>query len=446
MTGARELACQVLVQVMDEGEMSHIALREALSRNPGMEGRDRHFVTALVQGTLERLYPIDEKINSVSKTPVKKMKPWIRELLRVSTYQLLYMDSIPPSAVCNEAVKLAVKRKFQGLKGFVNGVLRSIARDPSLPQGNLALEYSQQEWFVEKLTRQYGIENTRKILEGYLEKRPLSIRVNTSKVTAEKLKASWERESIEAEPVGYIENAFYLKGFDSIDRTEAFQKGWIQVQDVSSMLAAHVAAPNPGSRVMDLCAAPGGKSLHLADLVGEHGMVLSCDLTEKKVDLIRENQLRCGFAQIHPRVRDARTEDESLFGTMDVVMADLPCSGLGTMSHKPEIRYRVTPDIVMDLAKLQREILTHAWKYLRPGGVLVYSNCTVAEEENVENFQWLLENTPLEPVSLDPYLPESLRSETTAKGYLQLLPGIHPGCDGFFISKMVLPATAGIRV
>lgn len=435
MVGARELACQVLVQVMDENAMSHVALREALARCPEMEGRDRRFATTLVQGTLEQLLILDAKLASVSKTPVKKMKPWIRELLRMSTYQLLFLPSIPASAVCNEAVKLAEKRKFHGLKGFVNGVLRSISRDPSLPEGNLALRYSMPEWLVSRWQKCYGSRVTEQILQGLLAHRPLAVRQNVSKVSREDLMASLEKENITAAPVPFIENGFYLQGFESIDRTEAFRRGWIQVQDVSSMLAAKAAGPAPGACVLDVCAAPGGKSLHLADQVGEKGFVLACDLTPAKTAMIEENRDRCGFSQLSVLVRDARVLIPEQIEKYDVVMADLPCSGFGTMGHKPEIRYRVNEASIRELSALQREILAQVWQYVKPGGVLIYSTCTIAPEENEENYRWILEHTPLKAESLNPWLPERLHSETTEKGYLQLLPGVHEGCDGFFISR-----------
>ena len=438
MVTARELACTVLVQVMDEGAMSHIALREALDQATetfGMEGRDRRFATALVQGTLERLLLLDAKINGLSKTPVKKMKPWIRELLRMSTDQLLFLPEIPASAVCNVAVKLAQKRKFHGLKGFVNGILRNISRDPSLPDVDDSARYSQQEWLVHRWEESFGREQTEIMMQAFFERRPLAVRRNTSIVNADTLYASWERDGLTAEPVPYVPDAWYLKGFESIDRTEAFRKGWIQVQDVSSMLAAVAAAPEKGASILDLCAAPGGKSMHLADLTGSGGSVLARDLTENKTRMIRENRERAGFTWMKVEEADARVLDEDLIDCMDVVMADLPCSGLGTMGHKPEIRYRITPEAIRELAALQREILAQAWRYVKPGGVLVYSTCTITPEENQENFYWIAENTPLIPESLDAFLPEALHSETTAKGYLQLLPGIHKGCDGFFISR-----------
>ena len=175
--------------------------------------------------------------------------------------------------------------------------------------------------------------------------------------------------------------------------------------------------------------------MHLADLTGSGGSVLARDLTENKTRMIRENRERAGFTWMKVEEADARVLDEDLIDCMDVVMADLPCSGLGTMGHKPEIRSRITPEAIRELAALQREILAQAWRYVKPGGVLVYSTCTITPEENQENFYWIAENTPLIPESLDAFLPEALHSETTAKGYLQLLPGIHKGCDGFFISR-----------
>ncbi len=434
MENTREMACRIVEAVLEQGAQSHQALRETLGRYPDMDGRDRRFVQRLVQGTLERLLLLDAKLGQVSRTPVKKMKPWIRSLLRVGTYQLLFLENIPASAVCSQAVKLAEKRGYSGLKGFVNGVLRNIARDPSLPEGGPELLYSTPGWLLERWEAELGAEKTEAFLRASLEPARLAVRWNQSLAAPEEILRSLKAQGVEAEPLPYGLPGAYLEGFDRVDRLEAFRRGWLQVQNVSSILAGRAAAPAPGSRVLDLCAAPGGKSLDLADQVGEKGQVTACDLTPRKVEKIEENRRRCGFSQITAQVSDARVFRPEWEGAFDLVMADLPCSGLGTIGHKPEIKYRMTPQELDSLAALQREILTHAWRYLRPGGLLVYSTCTVNRQENLENFRWLLAQFPLEPVSLAEALPDGPQEDTLAEGYLQLVPGTHP-CDGFFISK-----------
>ncbi len=434
MGNTRETACRILEAVLEQGGQSHQMLRETLGRERDMDARDRRFVQRLVQGTLERLLLLDAKLNAVSRTPVRKMKPWIRSLLRMSTYQLLFLDNIPAPAVCSQAVQLAEKRGFAGLKGFVNGVLRNIARDPSLPEGGPELFYSVPRWLLDRWEAELGPEAAQAFLQASLEPGRLAVRWNLSCAAPEAIRQSLERQKVRTEPLPYGLPGAYLEGFDRVDRLEAFEKGWLQVQNVSSILAGLAAAPEPGNRVLDLCAAPGGKSLHLADQLRGSGQVVACDLTPRKVEKIEENRRRCGFSNLEARVSDARVFRPEWEGAFDWVMADLPCSGLGTIGHKPEIKYRVTPAELDSLAGLQREILSVAWRYLKPGGVLVYSTCTVSRQENQENFQWLLEHFPLEPVSLEGTLPAGLREKSLAEGVLQLVPGVHP-CDGFFISK-----------
>ncbi len=434
MGNTRETACRILESVLERGSQSHQALREALGRETDMDVRDRRFVQRLVQGTLERLLLLDAKLNQVSRTPVKKMKPWIRSLLRMSTYQLLFLDNIPASAVCSQAVKLAEKRGFAGLKGFVNGVLRNIARDPSLPEGGPELFYSVPRWLLDRWEAELGPETAEAFLQASLEPGRLAVRWNLSCAAPEEFRRSLEAQTVKVEPLPYSLPGAYLEGFDRVDRLEAFEKGWLQVQNVSSILAGLAAAPAPGNRVLDLCAAPGGKSLHMADQLRGTGQVIACDLTPRKVEKIEENRRRCGFANLEARVSDARVFRPEWEGAFDRVVADLPCSGLGTIGHKPEIKYRVTPEELDSLVRLQREILSVAWRYLKPGGILLYSTCTVNRQENRDNFRWLTEHFPLEPVPLAESMPEGLREECREEGFLQLVPGKHP-CDGFFISK-----------
>lgn len=433
MERTREIACRILEAVLERGLQSHQQLRETLGRYPGMEARDRRFVQLLVQGTLERLLLLDAKLNQVSRTPVEKMKPWIRSILRISTYQLLFLKNIPASAVCSQAVKLAEKRGFAGLKGFVNGVLRQIARDPVLPEGGIDLTYSVPAWLVKLWERELGPAETEAFLQASLQEIPLAVRWNLSRASQREIQASLQEQGVRFRPLPYGLPGAYLEEFDRVDRLTAFRKGWVQIQNVSSILAGQAAAPEPGSQVLDLCGAPGGKSLHMADQLQGTGRVLSCDLTDRKVEKIQENQRRCGFSNLETLVSDARIFRPEWEGAFDLVVADLPCSGLGTIGHKPEIKYRVTQEDLVSLIRLQREILTHAWRYLRPGGRLLYSTCTVNRSENEGNFQWMLEQFPLKPVPLTGRVPEELQEASLSEGYLQLVPGRHP-CDGFFIS------------
>ncbi len=438
----REIVLDVLLEVLERGGFVHVVLNQALAKYQYLDKADRAFITRATDGTLEYLIQIDHIINSYSKTKTQKMKPVIRNLLRFSVYQILYMDRVPDSAVCNEAVKLAVKRRFQGLKGFVNGVLRTIAREKehiTFEEPWLALSLPQ--WLYELWVSRYGEEITRKMGEAFLKENPTTVRVNASAVpgsggaeaSTEAVLKSLKAQGVQVQPVMGREDLLYLKGYDYLDGLEAFQNGWIQVQDASSALVGELAAPTPGSRVIDVCAAPGGKSLHIADLMKGTGMVEARDLTFQKVQLIEENILRCGFENIRAVVWDALEEDKEAVEQADLVLADLPCSGLGILGRKPDIKHNMTMEQMKELAELQRRMLSVVWRYVKPGGRLVYSTCTIDPMENEDNARWFMENFPFDPVDLTLYLGKDYGQALLKEGMIQFLPGVHP-MDGFFIS------------
>ena len=438
----RELALYVLTEVTDRGEYSNHVLKNVLEKYQYMEKRDRAFLSRLCEGTLEQLIRIDDVLNRFSKVPVKKMKPVIRGILRLGVYQLLFMDSVPDAAVCNESVKLATRKGFYNLKGFVNGVLRSIARekDKALTVTGtgadyLSVRYSMPLWIVKKWLAVYPEETVARLLAAFLEPASTYIRCNSSRISPEALLERLQKEGAEAVKDGFVPDALRLTRFDYLEALPSFGEGLFQVQDASSMLPAYVAAPKTGDRCLDICAAPGGKSLQLADFLSGTGSVEARDLTEYKLELLEDNIARSGFSNITARQWDATIPDPSMKGQADVVLADLPCSGLGVLGRKKDIRYRVQEEDLHALAALQRQILTCAADYVKPGGTLVYSTCTINKEENEENLCWFTAHFPFEPVSLDDRLPEALKSETTKDGYLQLLPGTHP-CDGFFLAKL----------
>lgn len=430
----RELALDILMEILEKDGYSHVVLNQALSKYQYLEKSERAFISRVTEGTLEYLIQIDYIINLYSKVKVKKMKPLIRTLLRMSVYQIFYMDRIPDSAVCNEAVKLAVKRKFQGLKGFVNGVLRSIAREKEqirFPAD--AIRYSVPEWMIEMWQKSYDVETVRVMLEAFLKDSKLTVRCNLDQASLEEIRKSLENQGVTVTETEYAEDMMYLEQFDYLESLEAFQKGWIQVQDVSSGFVGRAADPAPGAVILDVCGAPGGKSLHLADLLKGTGHVEVRDLTEYKVRLIQDNIDRSGFRNIEARVWDALELDEESVEKADIVIADLPCSGLGIIGKKPDIKHKMTPEKLAELAALQREILSVVHQYVKPGGKLIYSTCTIDRQENEENASWFLEHFPFEPMNIEGKLGEKLKEGSMKNGQIQLLPGIHP-CDGFFIA------------
>ena len=407
-TNGRELALSVLLAVTKEGEYSHIALSAVLEKYQYLTKRERSFVTRLSQGTLERMIELDYIINRFSKIKTDKMKPVICCILRMGVYQLKYMDAVPVSAACNESVRLAEKKGFRNLKGFVNGVLRNIGRNldtityPDEKENPLyawSIRYSLPEWMLAQWSRDYGMEKAKSIAESFYRERRTSIRINRMKTEPEQLKRILGQKGIKAERVSFKEDpdfdyAMYLSGYDYLSSISEFEQGYFTVQDVSSMFVTHIANPKEGDYVIDVCAAPGSKSLHAAELMQGKGLVEARDLTGYKVRLIEENISRCGLDNVRAVQKDARIADGADAKKADVVFADLPCSGLGVLRKKPEIRYRMTPEKERALSLLQREILTAACLCVKPGGVLLYSTCTINRMENEENTKWFLQQNP----------------------------------------------------
>ena len=444
MENPRELALDVLIKVDKKEALSHRIIGDVLEKYQLSPKRDRAFFTRLTEGTLERQITIDYVIGQFSKTKLQKCRPLIRALLRMGTYQILYMDQVPDAAACNEAVKLAKKRGFARLSGFVNGVLRSISRQkdqilwPEREKDEilyLSVKYSLPQWLLQFFAETYDKEIVERMAASFLEEQKTSLYCMGRDGGKDALKKELEAEGICVEDGLLCKDALRVSGYDSLYGLKAFREGRCFVQDESSMLAASIAGVKEGQFVLDLCSAPGGKALHMADQMHGTGMVIARDLTEDKTDFIEENIERTGLENIRAEVFDAREPDEEMIGKADVVLADLPCSGLGIMGRKNDIKYNVSLDGMKDLAKLQREILENAISYVKPGGVLVYSTCTINPAENQENYQWIRENSELEPEDLRPYLPESLQIDTAEEGYIQLLPGVHP-CDGFFVGKL----------
>lgn len=444
MENPRESALDVLIKVDKKEELSHIAINNVLEKYQFSEKRDRAFFTRLVEGTLERQITIDYVGDQFSKTKIRKCKPLIRALLRMGIYQILYMDQVPDSAACNEAVKLAKKRGFSRLSGFVNGVLRNISRNkdtikyPSKDKNlvkYLSVTYSIPEWIIRFFMKTYDNETVEKMIASYLEEKKTTLCCLVSKGGKDVIAKELSDEGVTVEDGDLIDNAIKIKDYDFLYRLRAFREGKCYVQDESSMLCAKLAGVKEGDFVMDLCSAPGGKSIYVADQLRGSGKVLSRDLTEYKTDLIEDNIDRMGFTNMTSEVFDATILDEEHIEAADVVIADVPCSGLGIMGKKNDIKYHISEEGMNDLTKLQRQIMENAVQYVKHGGTLIYSTCTINPAENEENFRWIVDNFDFEAVDLREELPENLKIDTAKDGYIQLLPGIHP-CDGFFIGKL----------
>ena len=419
-TNTRELALDMLLAIDRDGQYSHLVLRDVLDKYQYLSKQERAFLTRLTEGTVERMLTLDYVIDQFSKTKVKKMKPLIRELMRLSVYQIMYMDGVPDAAVCNEAVKLARKRGFSGLSGFVNGVLRSVARGwKDVTFQNESVRYSVPEWIIDGWNADYGRDVTEKMLEAFMQPAKITVRTNTQKCTPEELKDRLSQEGVTVEAIEGISYAFALSGFDYLAGLGSFQDGWFYVQDISSMTVAHAADPKKGDYIIDVCAAPGGKSSHLAELLDGSGMVEARDLTEYKVGLIEENILRHDLHNMKAVQQDATLFDEASVEKADILICDLPCSGLCVIGRKSDIRYKMTAEKAHDLAVLQQEMLDTVWKYVKRGGKLIYSTCTIHKEENEDNVAAFLQKHP----------------QFTLVEQRQIFP--MEGSDGFFVAKMI---------
>ena len=438
----RELILGILLEITRDGEYAHIALRNTLSKYQYLEKRERAFITRVVEGTLEHMMEIDYIINQFSKVKVNKMKPVIRTILRSAVYQILYMDSVPNSAVCNEAVKLAEKKGFFQLKGFVNGVLRNIDRNVSNIQypdkknmiEYMSIKYSMPIWILKEWEKSYDWSTIEKMLQGFLLEKGTTVRCNLHKISKEDLMHKLAEEHVQVKEHPYLPYALEISGYNYLGDLESFREGDFQVQDISSMLVSEIADPKEDDYIIDVCSAPGGKALHMADKLCGTGFVEARDLTEYKVNLIEENIGRSGMKNIRAVQQDALVYDEASKEKADIVLADLPCSGLGVLGKKTDIKYKMTRETQKELSDLQRKILSVVQSYVKPQGTLVYSTCTINDEENMENVRWFLEQySQYHLVSVKDSLCEGLKP-SVKEGCLQLLSGVHDS-DGFFIAK-----------
>ncbi|MBQ6787865.1 MAG: 16S rRNA (cytosine(967)-C(5))-methyltransferase RsmB [Lachnospiraceae bacterium] len=436
-----EMLLAVTIQREDRPmEYSHVIIRDVLNKYNYLSGQEKAFMKRLFEGTLERMIELDYLLDQYSKVKVSKMKPVIRTIMRMSVYQILYMDAVPDSAACNEAAKLAGKKGFSTLKGFVNGVLRNIVRNKEqLPYPDrekdfevyLSVIYSMPIWIVKLWIKQLGKEKTETLLKGLLAEHPVTIRLRNDVATD--IEKALQGQGGMIEKQAYLPYAYRIAKTDDISQLPGYDEGAFVIQDVSSMLAIEALGIKPGMKILDICAAPGGKSMLAADKLAGTGEVEARDISEYKVALMQENFDRCGLQNVKAVCKDATQPDESWVGQADMVIADVPCSGLGVIGKKRDIKYKMNPDAIRDIIVLQEQILEQAVSYVKPGGLLLFSTCTINRDENEAHVKLLKDKYNMTPVSLDETLPEMLHSETTKQGYLQLLPGIHD-TDGFFIS------------
>jgi len=426
MEQTREIVLDGLLTFEKELSFSNKLIGNILDKYDYLEARDKAFIKRLFEGCIERQIELDHYIGSFSSVPVKKLKPLIRNLLRMGVYQILFMDNIPDRAAINEAVGLAKKRGFSKLSGFVNAVLRKISSEKDnlkLPDKEkeplkyLSVKYSVPEWICEKWEKEYGFEKAESILSALLDIKPVSIRFKST-LTAKEISEAVKNIENTGAKLTKDSRLPYLYTAEHTERISAlpgFEEGIFAIQDISSCLAIEALDIKEGDFVYDACAAPGGKSILASEKCGKSGKVLSNDVSEEKVSLIIENAERMKAENLTARVFDAVEADENMAGKADRLILDVPCSGLGILGKKRDIKYNASPDGLKSLKDLQWEIVQSSYKYLKKGGRLLYSTCTINRFENEDQVERICKELPFKIV----------------KGPIQLFPD-KDGCDGFF--------------
>lgn len=436
---AREAAMLALNACQRQGGWSDGALKKQLSAAE-LSGRDAALATQLCFGVLQNQMLLDFYLAKFSNIPLKRMEGKVVQTLRLGAYQMLFLTRIPHSAAVNSAVALVKAHcKNPRAAGMVNGILRSMERSlqnmPVIPQGDpvayLSTLYSHPEWLVKEFILSLGEEETAQLLAADNSQPPTAVMVNTTRTTAETLKAMLEADHVEAEPHPWLENCLLLFRTGDLERLEAFQQGLFYVQDPASRLSVLAAGAKPGMRVLDCCAAPGGKSFAAAIAMENQGEIVSCDLHPHKKKLIQAGADRLGLTIITPKTADGKVFRPEWERAFDLVLVDAPCSGLGVIRKKPDIRYK-DPAPLADLPAVQLDILRNAARYVKPGGTLMYSTCTLLYRENGEVVEtFLAENKAYKAETFT--LPGPVGP--VQSGSVTLWPHRH-GTDGFFISKM----------
>lgn len=429
MQTPREICLKLLVSTEKNSSYSNIALDKVLLKYSLLKDVDRRFITALYYGVIERKISLDAVISKYSNRPLDKLSDAVRNILRMGIYQLLYMDSVPDNAAVNESVALTKVNKNPAVSGFVNALLRSFIRDGKvLPKTgdkitDLSVEYSCPVWLVEMWLKDYGEDVLMTMLKSSVGRPPVSVRLNTCKFTESEILSELEADGIKYKLSDKLEGCCELIGCGSVEKLSAYEKGMIHVQDISCQLCASLLGAKAGNVVLDMCSAPGGKAFTIAEIMGDKGRVLAFDLHANRVRLIAEGAKRLGLDSIEAKTNNAKIHSEDI-PMADAVLCDVPCSGLGVIRRKPEIKY-CDRNAIAGLPVVQRDILSASAAYVKNGGTLVYSTCTLNRSENDETAEWFLKNNPdFEPVKLDGFTD-----------YKISLTHDIMGGDGFFIAK-----------
>ncbi|OUN07930.1 16S rRNA (cytosine(967)-C(5))-methyltransferase [Flavonifractor sp. An92] len=430
---ARSVALDALLACENQGAWSDGYLKKAI-REAGLDSRDAGLCTRLCCGVLQNEMLLDALLDRFAKPPVARMEPAVCGCLRLGLYQILFLDRVPDSAAVNESVSLARGRcRNPRAAGLVNAILRNLLREReslAMPE-DLPTRYSHPAWLVEEFSKALGGEGVEELLAADNGEVPTAAQVNTLRITPQALLERLESEGVEAQPHPWLEGCLLLSGTGNLEALPSFQEGLFYIQDPAARLAVLASGVRAGDRVLDACAAPGGKSFAAAIQMAGEGSITSCDIHPKKVELIRSGAARLGISTLEAMVQDGKQCKVEWLNSFDAVLTDVPCSGLGIIRKKPDIRYK-DPELLLGLPRIQSEILNNCAQYVRPQGTLLYATCTVLERENsavVADFLDKQKDFTLEPFTL----PGPIG--TVESGMLTLWPHIH-GTDGFFFAKL----------
>lgn len=432
----RKLAVKILNRVLNEGAYSNIILSKELNEVE-LNDKDKALLTEIVYGVLRRRRTLDVIIANFVKD-IKLMDKNILNILRVAIYQMNFLDKIPTYAACNEAVEEA-KEISENDSKLVNGILRSFTKNPddiNVPGNKIneyAYKFSFEPWMIRLLIKQYGENTAKKIMSGLNTVPKVSIRVNELNSDYDEVYDKLEEMEYEISEGVICPEAINIKGGKSIESNPLFKEGKITVQDESAMLVAPLLDLQEGMTVIDLCSAPGGKTTHIAEILGNTGKVLAFDLHESKLGLIKENCNRLGITNVVTCAGDATKLNAELVSSSDRVLIDVPCSGLGIIRKKPEIKWNKKRNDLREIIPVQREIMNNAWQYLKQGGVMIYSTCTLNKEENEENIEWFI-NSHKDCEVKRIFVGKQDNLVYSREGFLTVMP--NENMDGFFIAKL----------
>ena len=436
---AREIAYKVLLDIEKNKNYSNMAINKHF-KDVKMSNQDRGLATEIIYGVIENKYYIDYMIDKLSKVKTNKMEIYVKTLLRMGIYQIMFLNSISDYAAVNETVNLA-KKKNSKVSGFINGILRNVIRQKEEigkvktkdDVDYLAIKYSYDKWMIRNWMIHFGKEFTEELLEANNERPNIYLRTNTLKITRDELIKKLEKQNIKAEKVNVVEEAIKVEHLKDIENNSLYKEGLFTVQDVSSMLVGKVMNPKENSLVLDVCSAPGGKTTDMATLMNTTGQVVSRDIYDHKLKLIKAASKRLGLTNVDVEEFDGMKLDRESIGKFDYVLADVPCSGLGIIRRKPEIKYKEKEEF-RQLPPIQKKILENASKYVKVGGTLIYSTCTIQDSENIDVVNEFLQKS--KNFELVPIKEVNVDLENQEKGYMKIYPNVH-NMDGFFISKLI---------